>query len=401
MSSFPLAWLVILLFVLVTCKEFEPYADNGGTIAGIAGKGYCVVASDTRLSDGYIIRSRDMARVFEIGDEMMFAGSGCWSDTIALTKVLQQQQRYYVHQNKRPMRIAALSNLLATVLYSRRMFPYYSFSCVGGIDDKEIGALYRYDAVGSYERVTALCAGKGEQLITPMLDDITGMDQDEQLWKYSPDEDAFVSPKLYCVSLSVDEACDVLINAFRAAAEREITIGDGIEMWVMEKTDYNNNTDSEGLQDSCNETESVSNCHISSDTDVNKERNISTLRTESNAHTAVLSENSLSTLTDVLANESFLPKKSCAEEVPCHESAPIIDSDLSCRSDVASSSASHDINHESNSTVPTSKACMSKEDSIKSKIAKLISHLGGDNDSTPLPKRTCTITKRFIHLPKH
>lgn len=25
-------------------------------------------------------------------------------------------------------------------------------------------------------------------------------------------------------------------------------------MWIMEKTDYNNNTDSEGLQDRCNET---------------------------------------------------------------------------------------------------------------------------------------------------
>lgn len=69
MSSFPLTWL-ILLFVLVTCKEFEPYADNGGTIAGhnimnekkfhtltiitcalgIAGKGYCIIATDTRLS---------------------------------------------------------------------------------------------------------------------------------------------------------------------------------------------------------------------------------------------------------------------------------------------------------------------------------------------------------------
>lgn len=39
------------------------------------------------------------------------------------------------------------------------------------------GALYRYDAVGSYERVRAVCAGRGEKLIQPMLDEITEMEK--------------------------------------------------------------------------------------------------------------------------------------------------------------------------------------------------------------------------------
>ena len=39
------------------------------------------------------------------------------------------------------------------------------------------GALYRYDAVGSYERVRAVCVGKGEKLIQPLLDEMTNMEQ--------------------------------------------------------------------------------------------------------------------------------------------------------------------------------------------------------------------------------
>ena len=39
------------------------------------------------------------------------------------------------------------------------------------------GALYRYDAVGSYERVRAVCAGRGEKLIQPLLDELTDMEK--------------------------------------------------------------------------------------------------------------------------------------------------------------------------------------------------------------------------------
>ena len=45
------------------------------------------------------------------------------------------------------------------------------------ISDTGHGALYRYDAVGSYERVRSVCVGKGEKLIQPLLDEITKMDE--------------------------------------------------------------------------------------------------------------------------------------------------------------------------------------------------------------------------------
>jgi hypothetical protein len=51
-------------------NEFNPYSDNGGTIMGIAGKHYVLIATDTRLSESYFIRSRNITRIFEVSITM-------------------------------------------------------------------------------------------------------------------------------------------------------------------------------------------------------------------------------------------------------------------------------------------------------------------------------------------
>jgi 20S proteasome alpha/beta subunit len=40
--------------------------DNGGTILAIAGSDYCILASDTRLSANYQIRSRNVTRIMKV-----------------------------------------------------------------------------------------------------------------------------------------------------------------------------------------------------------------------------------------------------------------------------------------------------------------------------------------------
>lgn len=113
-------------------------------------------------------------------------------------------------------------------------------------------------------------------MIQPILDEITSMEEDESLWEIASDgENAFIStnsvdtpntkarensalteiqgkdissnsilaergmPKGTYVALDCDAACEVLVRAFQAAAEREITIGDGLDVWIIKKQTQN------------------------------------------------------------------------------------------------------------------------------------------------------------------
>ena len=62
---------LVVIFLVVALlsdvlSEFDPYVDNFGTIVGIAGRNFSLIAGDTRLSDQYMIRSRNHSKLFEV-----------------------------------------------------------------------------------------------------------------------------------------------------------------------------------------------------------------------------------------------------------------------------------------------------------------------------------------------
>jgi hypothetical protein len=59
---------LLLIYFISRCasKEFEPYIDNGGTIIAFRGDGFCILAGDTRLSERYMIHSRNISRNFQV-----------------------------------------------------------------------------------------------------------------------------------------------------------------------------------------------------------------------------------------------------------------------------------------------------------------------------------------------
>lgn len=57
------------------------------------------------------------------------------------------------------------------MLYARRMFPYYVYNVLAGIEEDDgTGAVYSFDPVGSYERETCRAAGAAQSLLQPFLD---------------------------------------------------------------------------------------------------------------------------------------------------------------------------------------------------------------------------------------
>lgn len=200
--------------------RFEPYQNNGGTVVAVAGKDFCVVASDTRLGTGYSIPARKVSRVLKLTDKVVLATSGMQSDTHTLHKTLQAQATIYEFKHQKKMSLNAVAQQLSTMLYYKRFFPYYTFNVLGGVDEKGEGWAYGYDAIGSHERVKVVCTGTGQTLIQPVLDN--QVDFKQQLGVPKTD-------------LSLEQTVELVKDCFSSAGERDIYTGDFVEICKITK----------------------------------------------------------------------------------------------------------------------------------------------------------------------
>lgn len=66
--------------------RFNPYSDNGGTVLGIAGEDFSVLAGDTRQVVGYSINSRYEPKIFDVGDDIAMTANGFAADGAAFDR---------------------------------------------------------------------------------------------------------------------------------------------------------------------------------------------------------------------------------------------------------------------------------------------------------------------------
>ena len=215
------------------------YTDNGGSTLGITGNDFAVLAGDTRSTSGYNINTRYSPKIFRIGGDdetgegahIILSLVGFAADGTALKERLNAIVKMYKYQHGKKMSVKACAQRLATILYSKRFFPYYVTAILGGLDEDGKGALYSYDPVGSYEREQCRAAGAAASLIMPFLDNQvnfknqylpgTGEGHDLQARQTEP--------------LPRHEVEQLVRDAFTSATERHIEVGDGLQMLVITK----------------------------------------------------------------------------------------------------------------------------------------------------------------------
>jgi len=202
---------------------WSPYVDNGGTAIGIAGKGYVVVAADTRMSLGFSIVDRESSKVGVVSPNCVIATGGMQADRYAFIKNIGARIQMYEFQNqgKKPS-VPSIAQLVSTLLYYRRFFPYYCFTIVAGVEqDTEDGYLYSYDAVGCLEKLSHSVVGTGRDMIEPLLDGVINKQH------RAPDDKGVAG------SIPLEQAIEYAKRAFRAASERDIYTGDQMELYLI------------------------------------------------------------------------------------------------------------------------------------------------------------------------
>jgi 20S proteasome subunit beta 6 len=204
-------------------KQYNPYMNNMGTVVSIAGKDYVILAGDKRLSMGFAILSRDSTKIFRLTDKVYIASSGMYADIKALWKNLQFRIEMYKATHKKEPELEVLANLLSITLYMRRFFPYYAFNILAGVKSTGEFSCYGYDAVGSYDEVSYGAQGSGNQLVTPVMDNIINRRKKEG------------------GEIELEEGINLIKECMNAASNRDIYTGDKMNIVVLHrdgKVDY-------------------------------------------------------------------------------------------------------------------------------------------------------------------
>jgi 20S proteasome subunit beta 6 len=209
--------------------RFNPYSDNGGTVLGIAGEDFAVLAGDTRQVVSYSINSRYEPKVFDVGDNIVMTANGFAADGAALIDRFRSQLKWYKFDNGgKKLEIKSAARYIQHLLYGKRFFPYYVSTLIAGLDEEGKGAVYSYDPVGSYEREQCRAGGAAASLIMPFLDNQVNFKN-----QYVPGTDGKQKKELRYLSL--EEVLELVKDAFSSATERHIQVGDGLEILIVTK----------------------------------------------------------------------------------------------------------------------------------------------------------------------
>jgi len=126
----------------------------------------------------------------------------------------------YEQEHNKTMSTPAAAQMLSTMLYYKRFFPYYISNMLVGLDNEGKGCVFSYDPIGHCEKSNYRAGGSAGALLQSLLDNQIGLKNMLNIKQES---------------IGLERALAVLKDAFISAAERDIYTGDSIAINIITK----------------------------------------------------------------------------------------------------------------------------------------------------------------------
>jgi proteasome beta subunit len=201
----------------------ESISENtlkGTTTVALTCKDGVVMATDKRATMGFYVASKVAKKLFRIDEHLAATIAGSVADAQRVMDALQAEINIFKIRIGVPMGVKAAANLLSSILFEARLFPYLMEAIVGGIDDSG-PQLYALDPVGSLTTEKYVATGSGGQIAYGLLED-----------SYSDD-------------LTVKDGIPLVIRAIRSSMERDAASGNGFDVAYITKSTYHELSETE------------------------------------------------------------------------------------------------------------------------------------------------------------
>ncbi|MEM3704247.1 MAG: proteasome subunit beta, partial [Candidatus Bathyarchaeia archaeon] len=151
-------------------QQYQNLTIPGATTVGIVCKDAVILASEKRVSYGYLVVSRGGKKVFKITEHVGAACAGLVSDMQILVREVEAYANLYSMDVGRPISVRSAAKLMSNLLFANRLAPLITQTIVGGIDD-EGASLYVLDVLGSVIPDKFAAVGSGAEIAMGVLEE--------------------------------------------------------------------------------------------------------------------------------------------------------------------------------------------------------------------------------------
>ena len=182
----------------------------GATTVGIVCQDGVILASEKRVSYGYLIVSKGGKKVFRITDRIGAACAGLVSDMQILVREVEAYANLYSLEVSRPISVRSAAKLMSNLLFNRRLAPLITQTIVAGTDG-EGTSLYVLDILGSVIPDKYAVVGSGTEIAMGLLEEG------------------------YREGMTIEEGKNLVVRAIKSAISRDVMSGDGIDFLLITK----------------------------------------------------------------------------------------------------------------------------------------------------------------------